>query len=60
MLKIELWKPCLDCPCVDIDVERDNVYHCGISVASARVTCSHAAVCARIDGAEPLIGGDAE
>ena len=24
-----------------------------------RVTCSHAPVCARIDGADPLIGGDA-
>lgn len=58
MLKIDLWEPCLGCPYVDIDVERGNVRHCGISVASARVTCSHAAVCARIDGAEPLIGGE--
>ncbi|MBX9035054.1 hypothetical protein [Gordonibacter massiliensis (ex Traore et al. 2017)] len=60
MIEIRLWKPCLNCPHADVTVDVEDVRMCGHSetaYTSSVVSCSHAPVCARVDGAKPLIGG---
>lgn len=61
MLTIELWKPCLNCPWLAEVVETDDMtyWHGGKVFEKKTITCKHAPVCARIDGAIPLIRGDA-
>ncbi len=62
MIEIKLWKPCLDCEHADVDVSEEYEMvpgYVGQARKVARVACSHAPVCALIDGAKPLIGGDA-
>lgn len=60
MLKLKLWKPCLDCPWLAEVVETESVVTCGHGkkvTENKTITCDHAPVCQRIANAVPLIGG---
>lgn len=62
MLKIELWRPCLSCPFADIVVHAEDITTCGhgeIVCTKHVISCERAPVCRSLDGAMPLIGGDA-
>ena len=59
MIEINLWKPCMDCEHADVRVVKDQYMYTnerGFDKCTL-VTCSHADVCIRLDGAKPLIGG---
>lgn len=62
MIEIKLWKPCMDCEHADVLVREDQYTYAskGVLVNCCEVTCSHAEVCFRINGADPFIGGDAD
>lgn len=60
MIEIRLWKPCLNCPHADVVDETENVTTCGHGktvYTKHVITCEHAPVCRRIEGARALIGG---
>lgn len=54
VIEIELWQPCMDCEHANVVVREHLLYNGQV----VKVTCGHAAVCSRIYGARPLIGGE--